>query len=69
VGKDTVRLWPGQQCYFNGPAQPKEHGAPKDKYFVGAPKGRIAVIEDVTTTGGQVLTRLISNRISYDVMA
>jgi len=38
-----------------GRAKPKEHGAPKDKYFVGMPKGRTLVVEDVTTTGGSLL--------------
>lgn len=38
-----------------GRGKPKEHGEPKDKYFVGEPKGRVIVVEDVTTTGGSLL--------------
>ena len=34
---------------------PKDHGDPKDRYFVGAPQGKVVVLEDVTTTGGSLL--------------
>ena len=43
-----------------GRAKPKEHGAAKDKYFVGMPKGNTVVIEDVTTTGGSLINTLNS---------
>lgn len=33
----------------------KDHGDPKDKYFLGIPKGKIILLEDVTTTGGSLL--------------
>lgn len=38
-----------------GRKTPKDHGEAKDKFFVGAPRGKTAVIEDVTTTGGSLL--------------
>lgn len=38
-----------------GRKQPKDHGSPEDRFFVGAPTGRVVVIEDVTTTGGSLL--------------
>jgi len=38
-----------------GRGKPKEHGDHKDKYFLGVPKGRIILLEDVTTTGGSLL--------------
>jgi orotate phosphoribosyltransferase len=38
-----------------GRAKPKEHGDPKDRFFVGAPRGRTIVLEDVTTTGGSLI--------------
>jgi orotate phosphoribosyltransferase len=38
-----------------GRGKPKEHGAVKDKYFVGEPKGNIILLEDVTTTGGSLI--------------
>ena len=37
---------------------PKEHGVPKDRYFLGMPSGGTIVIEDVTTTGGSLLSTL-----------
>ncbi|MBD3402048.1 hypothetical protein GF420_04070 [candidate division GN15 bacterium] len=46
----------GSHVLAMGRAKPKEHGAPKDKYFVGMPKGRVVVLEDVTTTGGSTMT-------------
>lgn len=41
-----------------GRGKPKEHGDPKDRYFVGEPRGRVVVVEDVTTTGGSLITAL-----------
>lgn len=41
-----------------GRAKPKEHGAPADRFFVGEPRGRVIVVEDVTTTGGSLLQTL-----------
>lgn len=38
-----------------GRAIPKHHGAPKDKYFLGQPKGNVVVLEDTTTTGGSLI--------------
>ena len=43
-----------------GRGKPKYHGDPKDKYFVGAPKGNTIILEDVTTTGGSLLTTIDS---------
>lgn len=43
-----------------GRGKPKDHGAPKDKYFVGEPRGKTIVLEDVTTTGGSLLTTIDS---------
>ncbi|MBU1203873.1 MAG: hypothetical protein KKG60_02265 [Nanoarchaeota archaeon] len=43
-----------------GRGKPKDHGAPKDKYFVGEPRGKTIVLEDVTTTGGSLLTTINS---------
>jgi orotate phosphoribosyltransferase len=45
------------QALIIGRGKPKEHGDPKDRYFIGpAEEGdRAIVIEDVTTTGGSLL--------------
>jgi len=48
----------GSAVLSMGRAVPKDHGAPKDKFFVGMPKGKTIVIEDVTTTGGSLITTL-----------
>jgi orotate phosphoribosyltransferase len=41
-----------------GRGKPKAHGAAQDRYFMTAPEGSIIVVEDVTTTGGSLLTTL-----------
>lgn len=41
-----------------GRGKPKEHGAPKDKYFLGEPHENVIVVEDVTTTGGSLLATI-----------
>ena len=45
------------QALVIGRGKPKEHGDPKDKYFIGPVKERdkVIVMEDVTTTGGSLL--------------
>jgi len=48
----------GSHVLAMGRAKPKDHGEPKDKYFVGMPKGKVVVLEDVTTTGGSLITTL-----------
>jgi len=60
LGILTQYTWAARQANFAqgshalamGRAKPKDHGDPKDRYFVGAPQGRVIVLEDVTTTGG-----------------
>jgi orotate phosphoribosyltransferase len=49
-----------EQKLVIGRGKPKEHGDPKDKYFVGdvKPGDKIIVVEDVTTTGGSMLKTL-----------
>ena len=45
----------GSHIISMGRAKPKEHGLPKDRYFIGMPKGKTLVLEDTTTTGGSLL--------------
>lgn len=54
----------GSHVLAMGRKTPKDHGAAKDKFFVGMPKGRVVVIEDVTTTGGSLIKALKSLRES-----
>lgn len=49
---------PARFCLPMGRGKPKEHGDPKDRFFVGEPRGKIVVVEDVTTTGGSLLYTL-----------
>ena len=53
-----------------GRAKPKEHGDPKDRFFLGVPKGKVVILEDVTTTGGSLLNTIESlNKINTDILA
>lgn len=48
----------GSHAFPMGRAKPKEHGVSADRFFVGEPRGKTIVLEDVTTTGGSLLTEL-----------
>src|SRR3989344_2596417 len=56
--KESPAYAPHSHALPMGRGKPKEHGAPKDKYFVGEPRGKTVVLEDVTTTGGSLLTAI-----------
>jgi len=38
-----------------GRGAPKKHGNSKDRYYLGVPKGRVIILEDVTTTGQSLI--------------
>lgn len=44
----------------------KNHGNPRDRYFIGSPKGRTIIIEDVTTTGESLL-KTLDNLLKLDL--
>ena len=48
----------GSHVLAMGRGKPKEYGVPKDRYFLGQPKGDTLIIEDVTTTGGSLIATL-----------
>lgn len=50
----------GTHALAMGRGKPKDHGDPKDKYFVGQPRGETIILEDVTTTGGSLITTIKS---------
>lgn len=50
----------GSHILAMGRAKPKDHGAPKDKFFVGMPMGKVIILEDVTTTGMSLLLTIDS---------
>jgi uridine monophosphate synthetase len=49
---------PGQTIIPMGRAKPKEHGNPADRFFIGAPSGRVVVLEDTITTGLSLIQTL-----------
>ncbi|MFW9948550.1 MAG: hypothetical protein ACFFKA_00315 [Candidatus Thorarchaeota archaeon] len=46
---------PGKYVLSMGRGKPKDHGAVKDKYFLGIPKGKVILVEDTTTTGSSII--------------
>ncbi len=53
--KESKNYAPHSHVLPMGRGKVKDHGAPSDKYFVGKPKGKTIIIEDVTTTGDSLL--------------
>jgi orotate phosphoribosyltransferase len=49
---------PGTHALPMGRGKPKEHGVLQDRYFLTPPREKVVVVEDVTTTGGSLLTVL-----------
>ncbi|MHA1802963.1 MAG: orotate phosphoribosyltransferase [Promethearchaeota archaeon] len=49
------RLKKGDFVLSMGRALPKDHGDPKDKYFLGKPRGKVVILEDTITTGESLL--------------
>ncbi len=49
-----------------GRKKPKDHGKPADKYFVGAPRGRVVLVEDTTTTGASLLKQIKNVKLLPD---
>jgi orotate phosphoribosyltransferase len=56
--KESQAFGPRSHRLPMGRGKPKEHGVPKDRFFVGAPEGDVVVVEDVTTTGGSLVAEL-----------
>lgn len=45
----------GVYSFSMGRGKVKDHGADKDRYYLGMPKGKTVVLEDVITTGGSLI--------------
>ncbi|NVM43543.1 MAG: hypothetical protein HWN79_01385 [Candidatus Lokiarchaeota archaeon] len=64
---DDKNIKPGKYVLSMGRGKPKEHGALKDKYFLGIPKGKVILVEDTTTTGSSMLKAiddLVENKVN-----
>ncbi|MFX1268500.1 MAG: orotate phosphoribosyltransferase [Promethearchaeota archaeon] len=46
---------PGTFTLSMGRGKPKSHGELKDRFYLGLPKGKVVILEDVTTTGGSLI--------------
>ncbi len=62
----------GKKTYLlpMGRKSPKEYGDPQDRFFIGAPTGKVVVLEDVTTTSGSLLKTIKTlQELKIDVVA
>lgn len=63
LGLITQYKWAKKQLNYGkkmyslamGRGMPKEHGDPKDKFYLGFPKGKVIILEDTLTTGGSLI--------------
>jgi len=55
MGKNSPNYGLGSHILPMGRGKPKDHGEPKDRFFLGQPKGKVIILEDVTTTGSSLL--------------
>jgi orotate phosphoribosyltransferase len=60
LAKSSDNYSKGSHILAMGRAKPKDHGAPKDRFFVGMPQGDVVILEDVTTTGMSLLSTIDS---------
>lgn len=56
--KESTNYSKGSHVLSMGRGKPKEHGLLKDRYFLGEPKGKVIVLEDVTTTGDSLINTI-----------
>jgi len=48
----------------------KEHGDPKDRYYLGEPNGKVIILEDTTTTAGSLITTIKSlKKLNIEIIA
>ena len=53
--KNSPNYGLGSHILPMGRKKPKDHGELKDRFFLGQPKGKTVILEDVTTTGSSLL--------------
>jgi len=53
--KESKNYGLGSHILPMGRGKPKDHGKLKDRFFLGQPKGKVVILEDVTTTGSSLL--------------
>lgn len=66
LGIITQYKWAKRQNNYSSESYPlsmgrgkqKEHGDPKDRFFLGIPSGDTIILEDITTTGGSLINTI-----------
>lgn len=53
--KKSSNYGPGSHVLSMGRGKIKDHGDPKDRFFLGQPQGKVIILEDVTTTGNSLI--------------
>ncbi len=78
IGIITQLKWAQEQSNYSkgtyllpmGRGKLKEHGDPKDRFFLGEPKGKVIILEDTTTTAGSLITAIKSlKKLDVEIIA
>ena len=78
LGIITQLKWAREQSNYSkgmyllpmGRGKLKEHGDPKDRFFLGEPKGKVIILEDTTTTAGSLITAIKSlKKLDVEIIA
>jgi len=78
LGIITQLKWAKEQSNYSkgtyllpmGRGKLKEHGDPKDRFFLGEPKGKVIILEDTTTTAGSLINAIKSlEKLDIDIIA
>ena len=68
--KSSPNYGPGSHVLAMGRGKPKEHGMEKDRYFLGQPRGKTIIIEDVVTTGDSLLKTIDTlQKVGVEIIA
>ncbi len=60
----------GEFILSMGRGKQKEHGDPKDRFFLGIPNGNVVILEDVTTTGESLINSIKKLKdLNIDILA
>jgi len=78
LGIITQLKWAKKQSNYSkgtyllpmGRGKLKEHGDPKDRFFLGEPKGKVIILEDTTTTAGSLIAAIKSlEKLDVEIIA
>ncbi|MBY9002989.1 MAG: hypothetical protein KGD73_03370 [Candidatus Lokiarchaeota archaeon] len=68
--KEQSNYGKGKYLLPMGRGKLKEHGDPKDRFFLGEPKGKVIIVEDTTTSAGSLISTIKSlEKLEVEIIA